>query len=139
MNYCSHRRRQTDDAFSIGTGLERAGLAGLVCRFWTSGSSAKIRNRKGSAGARPLPLRCLSQFFPVEENINYLENEFLCVCLRTFHLWGGLVFIMDDHDNFPNWIMIQNSMFPSWMMTLNSMFPCWMMTLNSMFPCWRMI
>ena len=22
--------------------------------------------------------------------------------LRTFHLRGGLVFIMDDHDNFPN-------------------------------------
>ena len=41
---------------------------------------------------------------------------------------------MDDHNNFPNWIMILNSMFPSWMMTLNSMFPCWMMTLNSMFP-----
>ena len=52
-----------------------------------------------------------------------------CLCLhmsmrlrvRTFHRWGGLVFIMDDHDNFPNWIMILNSMFPNWMMTLNSM------------------
>ena len=42
---------------------------------------------------------------------------------RTFHRWGDLVFIMDDHDNFPNWIMILNSMFPNWMMTLNSMFP----------------
>ena len=51
-----------------------------------------------------------------------------------FHRWGGLVFIADDHDNFPNWIMILNSMFPNWMMTLNSMFPNWMMTLNSMFP-----
>ena len=29
-------------------------------------------------------------------------------------LMGGPVFIMDDHDNFPNW-----------MVTLNSMFPCW--------------
>ena len=36
--------------------------------------------------------------------------------VRTFHLWGGLVFIVDDHDNFPNWIMTLNSMFPSWMM-----------------------
>ena len=66
-----------------------------------------------------------------------------CVCLRmslrTFHRWGDLVFIVDDHDNFPNWIMILNSMFPNWMMTLNSMFPNWMMTLNSMFPSWRMI
>ena len=42
--------------------------------------------------------------------------NFLCVSLRTFHLWGGLVFIMDDHDNFPNWMMTLNSMFPSWMM-----------------------
>ena len=27
--------------------------------------------------------------------------------MRTFHQWGGLVFIMDDHDNFPSWMMIQ--------------------------------
>ena len=40
-----------------------------------------------------------------------------------FHRWGGLVFITDDYDNFPNWIMILSSMFPNWMMTLNSMFP----------------
>ena len=50
-----------------------------------------------------------------------------CVCVRmrlcTFHRWGDLVFIMDDHDNFPNWIMILNSMFPNWMMTPNNMFP----------------
>ena len=59
--------------------------------------------------------------------------------VRTFRRWGGLVFIVDDHDNFPNWFMILNSMFPNWMMTLNSMFPNWMMTLNSMFPSWRMI
>ena len=45
-----------DDAFSTGTGLERAGLAGPVHRFWTSGSSAKTRNIKGSAGDRLLPL-----------------------------------------------------------------------------------
>ena len=75
----------------------------------------------------------------MEENINCLGNEVLCICLRTFHLWGGLVFIMDDHDNFPNWIMILNSMFPNWIMILNSMFSSWMMTLNSMFPSWRMI
>ena len=50
--------------------------------------------------------------------------NFLCVILHTFHLLGGLVFIMDDHNNFPNCIMILNGMFPSWMMTLNSMFHC---------------
>ena len=43
-----------DDAFSIGTGLERAGFAGLVHRLWMSGSSAKTRNRKGSAGDSPV-------------------------------------------------------------------------------------
>ena len=43
--------------------------------------------------------------------------------VRTFHRWGDLIFIVDDHDKFPNWIMILNSMFPNWMMTLNSMFP----------------
>ena len=26
--------------------------------------------------------------------------------MRTFHRWGGMVFIMDDHDNFPSWMMI---------------------------------
>ena len=70
-----------------------------------------------------------------------------CICLRmsvhiivrTFHRWGDLVFIVDDHDNFPNWIMILNNMFPNWMMTFNSMFPNWMMTLNSMFHSRRMI
>ena len=52
-----------------------------------------------------------------------------CLCLhsrlrvRPFHRWDDLVFIVDDHDNFPNWIMILNSMFPNWMMTLNNMFP----------------
>ena len=63
----------------------------------------------------------------------------LCLRVRLFHRWGGLVFIADDHDNFPNWIMILNSMFLNWMMILNSMFPNWMMTLNSMFLSWWMI
>ena len=27
--------------------------------------------------------------------------------MRTFHPWVDLVFIMDDHDNFPSWMMIQ--------------------------------
>ena len=53
--------------------------------------------------------------------------NFLCISLRTFHLRGGLVFRMDGHDNFPNWIIILNNMFPSWMMTLNNMFPSWRM------------
>ena len=40
---------------------------GLLC---------KNKKQRGSAGARPLPLRCLSQFFPDEEKINCLESEF---------------------------------------------------------------
>ena len=53
--------------------------------------------------------------------------KFWCISLRTFHLWGDMVFIMDDHDNFPNLIIVLNNMFPSWMMALNSMFPSWRM------------
>ena len=96
--------------------MERVGIAGPVHWFYTLGSSAKTRNKKRSAGAHPLPLRCLSQFFPVEKNINDLGNEVLCICLRTFHRWGGLMFIMDDYDNFPSWMMTQNSIFPCWRM-----------------------
>ena len=112
MNCRSHGWRQTDDTFSTETGLEQAGLAGSVHRFWMSGSSAKTINIKGSAGARTLPLQCQSQLFPVEVNIICLENEVLCICMRTFHRLGGLVFIMDDHDNFPSWMMTLNSIFP---------------------------
>ena len=41
---------------------------GLLC---------KNKKERGSARARSLPLRCLSQFFLVEENINCLGNEVL--------------------------------------------------------------
>ena len=58
---------------------------------------------KRIGGDRPLPLRCLSQFFPREEKINCLGNEF---SMRNLHRWGGLVFIMDDHDKFLSWMMI---------------------------------
>ena len=30
----------------------------------------------------------------------------------AFHRWGGLVFIIDDHDNFLSLMMTQNSVFP---------------------------
>ena len=58
-----------DDAFSIEIRLELAGIVGQVDCFWMLGSSTEIRN-KGSTGVCSLPLRCLSQFFPVEEKIN---------------------------------------------------------------------
>ena len=46
-----------------------------------SGCRAPLQNKKqkGLAGARPLPLGCLSQFFPLEEKVNCLRNEVLCV------------------------------------------------------------
>ena len=31
-------------------------------------------------------------------------------------LQSGLVFIMDDHDNFPSLMMTQNNIFPCWRM-----------------------
>ena len=62
------------------------------------------KKQKGSAGVLLLSLRFLSQLFPVEEKINCLGNEFL---VRTIHRWGGLVFIMRDHNNFPSLRMIR--------------------------------
>ena len=70
--------------FSTRTGLERVESLGRNwnCR-WAGplaldvGLPCKNKKERGLAGARPLPLRCLSQFFPVEENINCLRNEVL--------------------------------------------------------------
>ena len=56
-----------------GTGT----IAGPVRWLWTLDSYTKNKKKKGSAGARPLPLRCLSQFFPAGENINCLGNDVL--------------------------------------------------------------
>ena len=70
--------------FSTETGLEHVGIIGqelelLLGRSVGSGRWTPLQNKKerGSAGARSLPLRCLSQFFHVEENINCLGNEVL--------------------------------------------------------------
>ena len=60
------------------------------------------RTGEGSPVASQMP-----KFFPVEEKIHCLGNEVLCISLCNFHQWGDLVFIMDDHDNFPSWMMIQ--------------------------------
>ena len=118
----------TELGWSVLGSLGRTRIdAGQVHGLWMWLFSAKrTRKKKGRQGLRPWPLRCLSQFLS-ERKDRLLRGRMCCVCLRmsmrTFHRWGGLVFIMDDHDNFPNWIMILNSMFPNWMMTLNSMFP----------------
>ena len=52
---------------------------GLLC---------KNKKQRGSAGARPLPLQCLSQFFPDEEKINCLESEFSTYLSPTG--WPGI-------------------------------------------------
>ena len=52
-----------DDVFSTETGIERAGIARPVRWLWTSGSSAKIRNkndRRGSPVASLMPKSVLS-------------------------------------------------------------------------------
>ena len=43
-----------------GTGI----VTGPVRWLWTLDSSAKSKKQRGLVGAFPLPLRCLSQFFP---------------------------------------------------------------------------
>ena len=75
-----------DYVFSTETRLERAGIARPVRWLWTSGSSAKIRNKMIGAN-RLLPLRCLCQFSLVEEKINYLRNEFLCIPFTDGVTW----------------------------------------------------
>ena len=93
---------KSDDAFSIGTGLEHARITGQSVDF---GCLAPLRKQETKKIGRDsqLPLRCLSQLFPMEENINCLGN----VCfffLRTFYRCGDLVFIAGD---FLNWMVIQ--------------------------------
>ena len=52
------------------------------------GVLCKNKKQRGSAGARPLPLRWLSQFFPDEEKINCLESEFSAYLSPT--RWSGI-------------------------------------------------
>ena len=67
-----------------------------------SGSSTKIRkkDRRGSLVASPMPKSALSG-----GREDRLLREWIFV--RTFHRWDDLVFIIDDHDYFPNWMMIR--------------------------------
>ena len=62
--------------FSTRTGLERVGIAGPIRWVWRLDSSTKNKKQRGSAGARPLPLRCLSQSLLGKEQINYFKSEF---------------------------------------------------------------
>ena len=101
--------------FQSELGLSVLELLGqsAISRRW---AHLQKQETKRIDGGSPVASPILSQFFPVEEKINCLGNEVLCICLRTFHRWGGLIFIMDDHDNFPSCMMIKNNIFPCWRM-----------------------
>ena len=100
--------------FQLELGLSMLDLLGKSADSgrWTPLQKRETKRiGRGSPIASPMP-----KSVPVEEKINCLGNEVLCICLRTFHRWGGLVFIMDDHDNFPSWMMTQKSILPCWRM-----------------------
>ena len=62
--------------------------------------SAKTRKKVGQRGLRPWPLRCLSQFLAKRKDRLLRGRMFL----RTFHRWGGLVFIVHI---IPNWRVVR--------------------------------
>ena len=68
---------------------------------WTSLQKQETKRISGgSPVASSMPKSVLSG----EREDQLLGNEFF---VRTFHRWGGLVFIMDNHDNFPSLMMIR--------------------------------
>ena len=76
-------------------------VTGLVRWLWALDSSAKSKKQIISTGDCPLPLRCLSQFFPDKRKDQLLKRANF---LRTFHRWGGLVFIAYA---LPNWMVVR--------------------------------
>ena len=78
-----------------GSGCGTAGLQALDVALLY-----KEKKEEGSAGLRPWPLRCLSQFL-VERKDRLLRGRMF---LRTFHRWGGLVFIVYI---IPNWRVVR--------------------------------
>ena len=72
--------------FSTGIGLERVGVAGPELELllgWSAGSGRwtplQKQKQRGSAGARPLPLRCLSHFFLDERKGQLLIGRMFCL------------------------------------------------------------
>ena len=78
----------------------------MLDRSTDSGRRASLQKQETKRISGGLPVTS-PMFLSEEEKINCLENEFFVVSMRCFHRWGDLVFIMDDHDNFPSWIMIR--------------------------------
>ena len=81
--------------FSTGIGLECVSIAGpeLELPLGRSVSSGrwtpfqKQETKKGSVGARPLPLRCLSQFLPDERKDQLLRGRMFCVPFTDGVAW----------------------------------------------------
>ena len=72
--------------FSTGIELEHVGVVGSELELslgWSASSGRwtplQKQKQKGSAGARPLPLRCLSQFFLDERKDQLLKGRMFCV------------------------------------------------------------
>ena len=67
-------------------------------------------HRKDDPSGVCLPaLHCLSQFLSYG---NERIQLFMALGPRTFYWWDRSIFIMDDHDDFPCWMMIQR--LPHW-------------------------
>ena len=73
--------------FLTGTGLERVGIVGSACWLWTMRSPVKNKKQRGSARARPLLLRCLSQSFPVERKDQLLRGRMFYVLFTNGVTW----------------------------------------------------
>ena len=67
----------------------------VICWLWGWFSFAKTRKKGGRRGLRPWPLRCLSKFLSERKERLLRGRMFLRMSFRTFHRWGGLVFIVD--------------------------------------------
>ena len=95
--------------FSTGTRLERVGIVGPELELSLAldvGLLCKNNKQRGSTRVHLLLLRCLSQFFPVQENINCLGNKLLMH--KSWYLspmeWPGIYSICfsqldDDKDS----------------------------------------
>ena len=81
--------------------LEDAGSSGhlgmaamLICGLRSRHLTAKTRGKGGRRGLGPWPLRCLSQVLLEGEERMLRTLSIGVQILRTFHRWGGHVFIM---------------------------------------------
>ena len=94
-NNRSHRRHQTDGDFSIDTGLELAGVAGLFVEPSRYTTCTERVDRRGGVPAAS----------PMTKSISFLRKGKRSTVdgfiLRTFLRWNCSVFIMGDHDEFP--------------------------------------